>query len=78
MTINCDFQIRNFQPEINMTTTPTCLNCGRTDQQVPLLSLTFKGEPQRICPQCLPILIHKPAQLTEKLPGLEIAPPAAH
>jgi len=60
------------------TNRPTCLNCGRTDQQVPLLHLTFKGEPKYICPQCMPVLIHKPAQLTEKLPGIEIIPPAAH
>ena len=56
----------------------TCLNCGKTDQQVPLLHLTFKGESKHICPQCLPVLIHKPQQLTEKLPGLDVAPPAAH
>jgi hypothetical protein len=55
-----------------------CLNCGKTDQQVPLLHLTFKGEAKLICPQCLPVLIHKPQQLTDKLPGLEAAPPAAH
>jgi len=57
---------------------PTCLNCGKTEQQVPLLQLTFKGETKHICPQCLPVLIHKPQQLAEKLPGMEAAPPAAH
>ena len=56
--------------------TLTCLNCNRTDQQVPLLTLTFKGETKHICPQCLPVLIHKPGQLSEKLPGMEATPPA--
>ena len=59
-------------------TTPTCLNCGRTDQQIPLLHLTFKGEPKHICAQCFPIMIHKIHQLADKLPGVEIASPDAH
>lgn len=49
-------------------TVSNCLNCKRTDEQVPLLSLAFKGEEKYICPQCLPILIHKPHQLADKLP----------
>lgn len=31
-----------------------------------------------ICPQCLPVLIHKPANLAEKLPGLENVQPRQH
>jgi hypothetical protein len=56
----------------------TCLNCNRTDVQVPLIALTFKGDTKYICPQCLPVLIHKTQQLADKLPGVEIAPPADH
>ena len=56
----------------------TCLNCNRTDGQIPLITITFKGGEQYICPQCLPVLIHKTQQLADKLPGVEIAPPAAH
>ena len=56
----------------------TCLNCNRTDQQIVLLTLTHKGETNYICPQCLPILIHKPQALADKLPGMEIIPPAEH
>ena len=57
-----------------------CLNCGKTDQQAPLLSLTFKGEAKHICAQCLPILIHKPLMLVEKLPGFvpSATPPHEH
>jgi len=58
--------------------THACLNCDRTDQQIILLTLTFKGETKHICPQCLPILIHKPQNLADKLPGMEIVPPAEH
>jgi hypothetical protein len=58
----------------------TCLNCGKSEQEVPLITLTFKGEAKHICPQCLPILIHKPQQLTEKLPGFKpsATPPHEH
>ena len=55
-----------------------CLNCGKTDQQTPLLTLIFQGETKHICAQCLPILIHKPQQLTEKLPGFVPSTSAPH
>jgi hypothetical protein len=41
--------------------------------------MTFKGETKYICPQCLPVLIHKPANLAGKLPGAEnFGAPAEH
>jgi hypothetical protein len=52
----------------------TCLNCERTEQEAPLLMLTFKSEAKFICAQCLPTLIHKPHLLVEKLPGMQITP----
>ncbi|MFZ5879052.1 MAG: hypothetical protein ACOY0R_06765 [Chloroflexota bacterium] len=55
-----------------------CLNCDRTEEQVPLLTLAIQGETKHICPQCLPLLIHKPQVLAEKLPGMEVKPPAEH
>jgi hypothetical protein len=55
-----------------------CLNCNRTDKQIPLISISFKGAEKYICPQCLPVLIHKTQQLADKLPGVEITPPADH
>jgi hypothetical protein len=50
-----------------------CLDCGRTEQQVPLLVLEFRGGIIHICPQCLPTLIHKPEKLASKLPGMDTA-----
>ncbi len=44
-----------------------CLNCGRSEEQVPLVALRFRGKPLSICPQCLPILIHHPERLAVKL-----------
>ena len=48
-----------------------CLNCGRSEQEAPLLALKFQEREFHICPQCLPILIHHPDKLTEKLPGFQ-------
>lgn len=57
----------------------TCLNCERTDEQVPLVNMIFKGEEKYVCAQCFPILIHKIHLLAEKLPGVEIPPtPSTH
>jgi len=44
-----------------------CFNCGKDEKDVPLVQLTYSGEPIYICPQCLPVLIHHVDQLTEKL-----------
>ena len=55
-----------------------CVNCGRTVEQVPLLSLTHRHGAAYICPQCLPILIHHPQQLLNKLPGAEALQPHEH
>ena len=49
--------------------TPHCLYCERSSDEVALIPLFYRDEQQWICPQHLPILIHKPAQLEDKLPG---------
>lgn len=56
----------------------TCLNCEKTEEQVPLLQMHYKGAPFLICPQCLPVLIHTPAKLADKMPGLEKLQPPEH
>jgi hypothetical protein len=56
----------------------TCLNCERTEEQIPLLNMQFRSETVYICPQCLPLLIHKPEKLADKLPGLQPGTPAEH
>jgi hypothetical protein len=50
---------------------PKCVYCDRDSAEVPLLVLHFQGTEAWICPQHLPILIHKPQQLIGKLPGAE-------
>lgn len=55
----------------------TCLNCGRSAAEIPLLTLDYRGQQYALCPQCLPILIHKPQTLAEKLPGAENLKPVS-
>ena len=36
----------------------TCINCGRTDQETPLLAWRFQGQSLWVCAGCIPHLIH--------------------
>ena len=49
----------------------TCLNCSANEHEKPLLTIKYQGEDVYICPQCLPVLIHKPEKLAGKLSGAE-------
>jgi len=56
-----------------------CLNCGSSEQEKPLLTIKYQNNQFYICPQCLPVLIHKPTNLSKKLPGAEnFGGPAEH
>lgn len=48
-----------------------CLNCQRSDQEVPVVALQFKGQQAWICNQCLPTLIHHAERLADKFAQLE-------
>jgi hypothetical protein len=50
---------------------PCCVYCDLTSNEIPLINMQYLGKQVWICPQHLPILIHKPALLAEKLPGVE-------
>ena len=52
----------------------SCLNCGNSEKEIPLVAIRFNGQENWICSQCLPILIHKSHQLTGKLQGLKSMP----
>ncbi len=65
--------------EINITY--SCLNCGRPETDIPLVSLRHSGSQTWICSQCLPILIHNPHRLAGKLVKAEQitpVPPDSH
>ncbi len=57
---------------------PACIACDRDQQEVPLLQIQFQEQTYWICPQHLPMLIHKPAQLADRLPGAENLSPGEH
>lgn len=46
-----------------------CLYCERSADEVPLLVMWHKGQNFWICPEHLPILIHKPGMIADRLPG---------
>ena len=48
-------------------TEPRCLVCEQTSDAVPLINVKFRGQDLWICPQHLPILIHRPAQLADQI-----------
>jgi hypothetical protein len=48
-----------------------CLVCDNSSREIPLIALEYHDQFFYICPQHLPILIHHPEQLTDKLPGAE-------
>ncbi len=44
-----------------------CLVCKRDDQTIPLIQITYKEKVLWICPEHMPILIHKTDQLLAML-----------
>jgi len=56
----------------------TCVNCERNESEIPLLQFRFQEEERWICTTCLPILLHRPENLSDRLPGAEGIKPANH
>lgn len=52
-----------------------CISCERDDNSIPLVSISYASNPTWICTQCLPTLIHNPAQLTEKFENMNVENP---
>jgi hypothetical protein len=48
-----------------------CVVCSETSDDVPLVAFSYRGSLHHICSQHLPILIHRPAELADHLPGAE-------
>ena len=56
----------------------TCVHCGRDNSLVPLLVFRYKGKKFRICSEHLPVLLHRPHELTGKLADAEKLKPVEH
>lgn len=55
-----------------------CLNCQKTEREIPLVTLHYQGLEVYICSECFPTLIHTPAKLARKLEDLREIEPADH
>jgi hypothetical protein len=54
-----------------------CIGCGKSSDETPLIPFEYLESKYWICPQHMPVLIHKPEELVGKLPGAENLNPAA-
>ena len=54
------------QPE----SSPSCLHCDASDQQVPLITLRYAARDAWICARCMPVLIHRTDELAAKLANM--------
>lgn len=57
----------------NNETKHTCINCGRTENETPLIEIRFAGNTANLCSQCIPIMIHEPQKMASKLDDLNKA-----
>jgi len=54
----------------------TCLNCQKSEQKIPLVTMQYQNQQVYICSQCFPTLIHSPAKLAGKIKDAEKLQPA--
>ena len=47
-----------------------CIRCQKNDDQAALIYFRQQGKDQWICAQCLPVLIHKPQEIGDKITRL--------
>ena len=70
-----------FEVEKNMDNpgkSGACVNCARNESEIPLLQFRFQEQERWICTTCLPILLHRPGNLVDRLPGADSIKPAKH
>ena len=58
--------------------TISCIQCGRDDSQVPVVVFYYKDQEHYICTEHFPVLIHRPTELTGKLPDMDKLNPVDH
>ena len=45
----------------------SCLVCGKTEKELPLIDIRYNGKTANLCSQCIPVMIHKPEMMAQKL-----------
>ena len=64
---------------MNGETHNACINCQRTEEEIPVTAWRMAGQAFWICPDCLPFLIHRRAEVMPKWKlGLGAAETGAH
>jgi len=48
-----------------------CIVCGKNHQEIPVTKFYYKENEFYICPQHIPMLIHKPTELAGLIPDAE-------
>ena len=44
-----------------------CVNCDRSEEEMPLINIQYKGEKIFVCSGCMPVLLHSPAKMVGKI-----------
>jgi hypothetical protein len=52
----------------------SCLNCGRSEAEVPLTIWRYQGRELPICSDCMPVLIHERGKVLAKWQSKEPDP----
>ncbi len=52
----------------------TCIVCKKTEEEIPLVIMKYKGQEIRICPEHIPLLIHEPHKLAGLIDNAENFP----
>lgn len=53
-----------------MSDIASCINCGRTDAETPVVGLRFQGHLFWACTPCMPVVIHKTELIADKLAAI--------
>ena len=44
-----------------------CINCAQSEMERPLIQLRFNRREAWVCSGCMPVLIHQPQEMAQKL-----------
>ncbi|WP_117879555.1 hypothetical protein [Aureibaculum luteum] len=54
-----------------MSKVKACLVCNKTSEEIPVTKFNYQDSKFYICPQHIPVLIHKPQELIGLLDGAD-------
>ena len=48
-----------------------CINCAQSEMERPLIRLQYSRRAAWVCSGCMPVLIHQPQEMAQKLMALD-------